>query len=297
VKNRQIFLTPIAACLTAAVGLFFGSAGRAGETAFQLPGRVIIVTAQVNGKGPYNLILDSGATHTVITPPTAEAIGLTAYPAGTGQKIAVDTSVSIAGETVRGLSVYIFDPLQAVPLRLNHGVNYHGIVGYDFLSQFIVTIDYKRGRLTLEPLPPLATGARPAAADTLPRDGVRVPFEIVGNMIQAKGFVNGRGPLTFLIDTGAAETVITPQTAKALDLKGTASTTQTGVWFTTLDEITAGKAVARDVPSVIHMPAQEKAGAVRYHGILGYSYLSRFRVTIDYRGKRLVFEPVDQTEQ
>jgi predicted aspartyl protease len=265
------------------------------EVAFQPAGKLILVTGKINDQGAHNLILDTGATHTVITPPTAEALGLTTYPVGNGQKAALNTSITIGTATASGLTVYVFDPLQAVSLRLDNGINYHGIIGADFLSQFVTTIDYRRNRLSFEPAPDASSPTHTPKAASTNDASIRVPFEIVNNLIQAKGTINGRGPLTFLVDTGAAETVITPRAAKALNLKGQSSATQPGVWFVTLEKIAAGKAAMERVPAIIHMPAQENPHSVPYHAILGHSYLSRFKVTINYRAKVLLLEPNDSS--
>jgi predicted aspartyl protease len=257
-----------------------------------MAGQVMIVSGQINGQGAYNFIIDTGASDTVVTPPTAQALGLKTYAAGAGQKVAVETSVTIGGETVDGLSVYVFDPLQAVSLRLNQGVNYHGIVGYDFLSQFVTTINYRKKIISLLRQPPLLPGSRPDPQIPASDGSVRVPFQIVDKMIHVNGYANGRGPLTFLVDTGAAENVMTPQSARAIGLEGKQSSTQPGVAFAALDRLAVGKVELVKVPIVIHMPPQENQRTVGYHGILGYPWLAQFEVTIDYRAKCLLLEPL-----
>ena len=45
-------------------------------------GPMILVNGSINGKGPYQFIVDTGATETVITPPTAQALKISSVPAG-----------------------------------------------------------------------------------------------------------------------------------------------------------------------------------------------------------------------
>jgi hypothetical protein len=52
-----------------------------------------------------------------------------------------------------------------------------------------------------------------------------------------------------------------------------------------------GAAGVADVPVVIHALPNEGQAAGRYDGIVGYPFLSHFRVTVNYRDKILVLEP------
>src|SRR2546422_1684859 len=119
------------------------------EIPFELEGRVIFVKGTINDRGPYTLILDTGATETILTPPTARALGIKAVPAGGHQAIAVAQSIAVGGVSVRNFPVFVFDPPEALSLRLDHGMNYHGILGHSFLSQFVVTIDYRHKTVRL----------------------------------------------------------------------------------------------------------------------------------------------------
>ena len=45
-----------------------------------------------------------------------------------------------------------------------------------------------------------------------------IPFKLINNHIYGKAKVNGKGPCTFIFDTGGVN-IVTPATAKALGLK------------------------------------------------------------------------------
>src|SRR3989338_6271722 len=81
-----------------------------GEISFQLEKHVIFVKGFINGRGPYTLILDTGATKTVVTPPTARSLGIKGLSIGDGQEIAEIASLSVADASIRNFPVYIFDP-------------------------------------------------------------------------------------------------------------------------------------------------------------------------------------------
>jgi predicted aspartyl protease len=239
----------------------------------EILGRIPFLKATLNGHGPFPMIIDTGATETIITPPTAKAAGLTTYPAIGNQRAGTLDSLIVGNVRTEKLTVFVFDPPQAVPLRLNQGIHYAGILGHTFLSRFIVTLDYPGKTLQLLPEP---AGFPPRPATNA------IPFELRDNHIQLQTFINGKGPFRFILDTGAAETVILPATAKAMNLAGTP--------FLTLETIKVGAVEARQVDAIIHLPTQDQRPALSYHGILGHSFLSHYRITIQYRTRHVTLE-------
>lgn len=115
---------------------------------FELKNHIILVKAEVNGKGPYTLVFDSGASETILTPDTAKALELKTEPAGNGMDAATVDSVSAGGAAVKNLRLLVWDPPQAAPLK-QLGIDYHGILGYSFLSEFLITLDYRAKTITL----------------------------------------------------------------------------------------------------------------------------------------------------
>ncbi len=142
------------------------------------------------------------------------------------------------------------------------------------------------------------------AADT-------VTFELKANLIFAPGSAGGGDGLSFIVDTGASVTVLRPETAKRIGVKveplpGDGLAPQGGLLGAlgkllpkggtgVVPSIGLGKAVVRDLPVlVMAVPQAEiplKLQGIPYDGILGYNYLSRFRVTIDYAQKTIRLEP------
>lgn len=247
----------------------------------EIIGRVIFLKGEVNGKGPLNLILDTGATDTVITPRTAERVGLRSSE---GKGIA--KTVAVGGVTATNLGVYVFDPPQALSLRLDRGADYHGILGYTFLSRYVTTINYRRQTVRFGP--PARAGSR--MKTTVPPGTRVIPFEIRRKLIYAKGRVNSKGPLTFLVDTGAADTLLFPRTAEALKLAAEPLPGYPGVRFAQL-MISLGDAVAPEVPTVVHAVPHDAGASQQSDGILGHPFLSNFVVTVDYQAGQLLLTP------
>ena len=116
------------------------------------PGRPIMVSAKVNGGSAASLILDTGASVTVINPRVLAGMGIGSTQAVRG---------SVKGAT--GSADVLFVPIQSIevgssrsgPLRIAaHDVDLSqgdGLLGRDFLDQFKVTIDSTAGIVTIAP--------------------------------------------------------------------------------------------------------------------------------------------------
>ncbi len=119
---------------------------------FELRVNLITVTADVNGV-PKKFILDTGASHTVITDKLAQELGLIevekSKALGAGGEIEVSIarvdSFSIGGLVVRDLSCTVSG---AEEMSCILGEDLSGVLGYNVLSEFTITIDYKAKRLT-----------------------------------------------------------------------------------------------------------------------------------------------------
>ena len=117
------------------------------------PGRPIMVTATINGRAPVQLILDTGATRTTISPAALIGLGVTYRDAPKVQIRGVTGSASaylvslesleVSGARVGPLRVYSHDA------QLGRGAE--GLLGRDFLDHFRVTIDNARGQVELAP--------------------------------------------------------------------------------------------------------------------------------------------------
>ena len=125
----------------------------AGQVRFT-PGEPIIVTARLNDVGSAKLMLDTGATRTLISPAVLNALGVT-------QANALRTSVKgVTGEAeaevVRLDSIDVagakFGPLLVIAHDTGFGPQRgDGLLGRDYLDNFTVLIDNAAGMVTLTP--------------------------------------------------------------------------------------------------------------------------------------------------
>ena len=141
---------------------------------------------------------------------------------------------------------------------------------------------------------------REAAAKSAASQAVaQIPFEMNGNSLFLQARVNGSKPCWFILDTGAAVTVLNVTTVQALGLKARAGGTLRGaggnVQSTQIKGVTldVGGARLEDL-NVAALPlAQfESAGGRVVDGILGVELFKRYVVEIDYEARQLaVYEP------
>jgi predicted aspartyl protease len=112
------------------------------------------VPVHINGKGPFDFVLDTGAGNTCITPTLATQIELDATPVqgiarGLGGDVqlelaAVDT-LSIGETTISNSQMVVIDLSKVSP---KGDLIENGIIGYDFLSRFETVIDYPKKRFS-----------------------------------------------------------------------------------------------------------------------------------------------------
>jgi len=146
--------------LTLAEGQVAGREGRAAPRA-EIPLRLahpakplIVVPATVAGTGPHPFALDTGASVCVIARPLATRLGIRTkvIPALTGGGGAIPSSSglvpSLAVEAARVTNLSVADFLEALSQAL--GSELLGIVGHNYLREFLVMVDYPSGVLRLE---------------------------------------------------------------------------------------------------------------------------------------------------
>jgi hypothetical protein len=172
-------------------------------TKFRLrDGYLIVVQTMVNGVGPFNFLLDTGATHTVIDPALARQLqasvigeaSLTTVSDVRKDRLVRLKQVRVGGSEVSELGA-IIDKLDEVKLKSR---SIRGVLGEDFLSNFDFLIDYKARILRFGERAP---------------QGERCRFETMGHyrglpttnrlLIQAEFMDVSGGKMQLQLDTGA----------------------------------------------------------------------------------------------
>ncbi|HSE03645.1 MAG TPA: aspartyl protease family protein [Methylomirabilota bacterium] len=117
------------------------------------PGQPIMVTARINGGGTTQLLLDTGAQGTVISPTALAALGVSYRNAVRGSIKGVTGDANVLAVRIESIEVEgaRFGPLMVVSHDAGLGSGRDGLLGRDFLDNFIVTIDSEARIVTLSP--------------------------------------------------------------------------------------------------------------------------------------------------
>jgi hypothetical protein len=116
-----------------------------------------------------------------------------------------------------------------------------------------------------------------------------------GYLIVVQTMVNGAGPFSFLLDTGATHTVIDPGLARQLQASviGKASlTTVSDVrkdQLVRLKEVRVGDSAVSELGAIIDKLDDVKLKSPGIRGVLGEDFLSNFDFLIDYKERTLRF--------
>ena len=124
-----------------------------------------------------------------------------------------------------------------------------------------------------------------------------VTFRLAGSkqaLILLPVFVDGRGPYSFVLDTGATSTVVSNELADALALPrgetqdGRGATGKMTLMKSQLPSLTVGKETIESLPvSVTDLSFLGRAMGAQVDGALGHSFLRHFAMTLDYAANAL----------
>ena len=166
--------------------------GQPVEVPFRLTiSKHLMVRARINGKGPFNFVLDTGAPALFFTEKVAERAGVAQQKDGWG---VCDTFELEGGLQIPKAKVRIDTPFQLEGMNGMGlaGAEIHGLMGYNILAQYRITIDLAGDRMVWRRL------------DWEPKS----PFGIVD-----KSDSSGQGGLEIAAKKDAASVVGSPSTA------------------------------------------------------------------------------------
>lgn len=253
--------------------------------------------AKINGI-LVTLLIDTGGPHLDLSETTVKRLGLETKLAGEGvfagglraqiHSVHIDR-FEVPGVTVRGIPGGVIPGAGGFP-----GVD--GVIGTNFLSHFLSTIDYVHRELRLRPISdaPAFLASAAAAGATANR------MWLVGDhYILARAHVNAAPDALYLIDTGGpgigvdltksslAAAGITPDTAHPLSMGGGAGSTQLLPF--TAASVTMGRLTQHDLPGV-YVPAGGLDGLFPFAvaGRISHEFFRHTAVTFDFASMTLV---------
>lgn len=271
---------------------------RSAKVKFHLPGGaqpLILLPVKVNGEGPFEFILDTGAGTSLLSSDLANRLQVKVLGSKEGQSAGGKVSVSLAkidslavGDTrLRDVDVGIVD---LTHIGKTIGAKIDGDLGYNFLKHFRITINYGTCELHFDDPKRIEHFGNTARTE--------LPIRLANPakpLILVEVYANGRGPFQFAIDTGTSTTAITPELAKELEVTsspiGAATTGGAHVAVTAgmLRSFMVGGAKIDNMAVVVadFFAMLSSAVGAKLDGIVGYNFLRNYRVVIDYPNETL----------
>ena len=161
--------------------------------AYQVPYRLtntnhVLVRAKINGKGPFNFILDTGAPALFISQGVCEKLGITADKQGWGEvpSFEIEGRVPLKNARARVETPFQLEGMNGLGLA---GAELHGIIGYTVLAQFRLEFDFTRNKMSWTPL-----DFKPPQPEGLGRDGTPASMNAIGTVMKILGSLLGKRP-------------------------------------------------------------------------------------------------------
>ncbi|MFM7152115.1 MAG: PDZ domain-containing protein [Gemmataceae bacterium] len=162
---------------------------------YQIPYRLtipkhIVVRTKINGKGPFNLILDTGAPALILATKAAKKAGVEADANGWAllENLVVEGGLKLQPTRARIETPFQLEGMNGMGLA---GLEIHGLLGYQALARYRMEIDFTRDKMTW------------TEQDYTPRNiqglggkgGGQGGLEVFGSIMKTIGSVLGRKPL------------------------------------------------------------------------------------------------------
>ena len=272
---------------------------------FELVTRHIVVKVRINNSRPLSFVFDTGDKLGIVDTEVAKELGLRLEGqlrvGGAGNDTLPGSFVKEATWTLTGLGGFSQPITMSIPLgrmAARFGHDFDGIIGADFIRQFVVEVDYQNRVLKLHDKDKFAYTGK----------GESIPIEITpyghpyleaeitpisGNPIKGKFVLDlGSGGSLVLMSPVVSEHNLIgdgTKTYRAIGVGGAGgqSTGQIG----RVRELRLG---SYKIADPFAMFSQDKAGAMASHaliGNIGQQVASKFRVYLDYSHDRIILEP------
>lgn len=271
---------------------------------FELNNRHIVLKGKVNSH-PIEFVLDTGDQYAIVDLDLAKRMNLSlngdVRVGGAGASVLTGAFVKDATFTLDGLSGFSQPVKLALPLgnilSPRAGRAFQGIIGYEFIQEFVVEIDYQARVLKLHDKDKF----------TYSGPGESIPITLVHGhpILEAEVTPTGSTSLKgkFVFDIGAAMTLalhspfvaenrlLGPHFKTIRSLGGAGAGGETTGQLGRVSELKIG---SYTIKSPITLFSEDKAGALASSalaGNIGARVAAKFRLFLDYGRKRIIFEP------
>ncbi len=186
-RQLIVVLLLLTSCVDVFAGFFRREPVRPGRTSMdtnqtvvnaQIVSNYLIVTAKWDKRGPYNFLIDTGASTTLVSPMLAQrygkpnrghamAEGGVSVRSSDGETTVLEQTsipmITLGDAQFENVPALIYD---CTTISVHLGLRIDGILGFPFFRELILSLDYPKSRLVL---------TKPSSANAL-QPGVTVPF-------------------------------------------------------------------------------------------------------------------------
>ena len=274
-----------------------------GDSALKIPldidNNIIRMQVRINHSKPLNFIFDTGASFSVISSQRAAELGLKSQGEAQGNA----TGGRIKGSYTKGVSLSVqgaevSDQLIAsIPINTPPGFDFDGVIGQNFIEQFVVEIDYENKVMNLyDPRTYVYSGK-----------GEVVPLLIAAGktpLVNTKIILEGRTPVEakLEVDTGADGTLVInsplvkrQKLAEAVSKTGQSNNNGAGgeqrLLVGRVKAVQLGRLVFDNPPVGLSQDTEGSGASEENDGLIGGEIFRRFKVILDYSRKRMILEP------
>jgi predicted aspartyl protease len=292
--------------LLAATAVFSQTAKPQFEIPFEYVHNQIIVQAKIGGKGPFNMLVDTNTDPSAIDAATARELGLAvgdkgAAGSGGGTQVNLVYSTRLPSVELEG---FVTKEVAAATINLTKiseriGRPIHGVLGFSFLKDRIIQIDYPNSKLRFfaeSPYPRIQYSANTVNI-------IAFPFKREdGEVIIDSVYVNNE-KMRAALDTGSSGSFnLTPQAVALLRMEEEVAAAEpvksvgyNGEYESKqgiLKSVRLGRVTVESVRAEFWLP---KTGHddKKFQVNIGNAFFEDFVMTFDFKSKIVVFEKVD----
>lgn len=276
------------------------------EVPFEFVHNQIVIDVKIDGKGPFKMLLDTDTDPSAIDLAAAQELGLAVgqkgYPTtggGTDENPSHLTMLNLVEVGSVSAKQVPAAALDLSKLAKQMGGPVRGVLGYSFLKDRIIQIDYADLKLRFfseSPYPRIQMA--PNTVNTIAMNFRREDGDVIIDSV----FVNNE-KMRAALDTGSSGNfTIMPEAAALLGLDDDATDgeTETSVGYngeyqgkkTVLKSVRIGRYSAEGVQAAVFLPKTGHDNK-KYQVNIGNDFFQNFVMTFDFKNKIVVFERVD----